>query len=264
MISRYTYHGLAWIDLESPTREEMLHLSEEFGLAKHIEEALFSESPLKTVEAYEHCISIHLPIPRISSNGTAVSVHPLTAIVGRKFLITAHAGSIEAIKAFGSLFEHVEKPEYHQIPTDGAMLFAELMKHVYAIALKDLSHISNRVRTIEHALLSSNTEQLLKGIFQTDRTLLSFKQSIDSHRPILEAYSAACMQCFREDALVIAGRISTEHEVACSKIEAEHLLLNSLQRANASHLTAKNNARLKSLIILSIIIILLTISTLLI
>jgi Mg2+ and Co2+ transporter CorA len=264
MISRYTHHGLTWIDLESPSREELLHICEEFGLAKHIEETLFSVSSLQTVDIYDTCVYLSLNCPAVNGNGRSVSIDVLTVIIGKKYLITARQGSIEAIKAFGSVFEQVEKPEHYNTPTDGTMLFAELMKHVYIIALKDLQELRHRIQTVERALFNGNDGQLLQGIFQISRTLLSFQQAIASHAVVISSCISACRQCFGEDAASTAKYVSDEQALVYAAIEAEHVLLASLQQAHASRLTAKNNTRLKTLIILAIIIILLTLTSLLI
>lgn len=50
MISRYNYRDFTWIDLESPTPEETLHIAEEYNIPHHVADELQSHTIRPKVE----------------------------------------------------------------------------------------------------------------------------------------------------------------------------------------------------------------------
>jgi Mg2+ and Co2+ transporter CorA len=252
MISRYAYHGLTWIDLESPSREEMLHIGEEFGLSKLVEEELFAQHAPATIDLYDSYIYATLLCPTANDAGTAVTNARLVAIVGKKYLITARQEKIEGLYSFASQFEHVEKLDQSKKVLDGNMLFTEMLKHVYATAHKDLANITHRIKTLEHSLYTANEERMVRAIFNAKLAALSFREGIAAHEGLLKAYTAASAMFFGEnDGRTIS--ITSEHAAICNAIDAQYHILCAMQETHAVLLATRANARLKILITLAFI-----------
>jgi Mg2+ and Co2+ transporter CorA len=258
MISRYAYHGLTWIDLESPTREEMLHIGEEFGLSKLVEEELFSEHAPATLDLYDTYVYLTLLCPTVNDAGTVVSNHTLAVIIGKKFLITARKEKIEGLYSFASQFQHVEKMDQSKKILDGNTLFTELLTHIYAIAHKDLATISHRISTLEHSLYTANEQRMTKALFSAKRSLLSFKEGIAAHSGLLQSYTTAVHQLFGTDVGYIVG-VTSEYRAAHSAIEARYEVLCAMQKTHTATIVSNTNSRIKTLTYLIIALLLATI-----
>ena len=83
MISRYTYHGLTWVDLESPTREEILHISEEFLLPQLVGEEMFSSTLQSKVDLYDKFIYLILHFPVIDKNSNQRNEQEIDFIISK-------------------------------------------------------------------------------------------------------------------------------------------------------------------------------------
>ena len=71
MYSRYAHEGLVWIDLESPTRDEVAQIIEEFQIIPLVAEELLFPSTKPRAEFYEGYayLVLHFPALRHSHRG---------------------------------------------------------------------------------------------------------------------------------------------------------------------------------------------------
>ena len=53
MISAYKYQGVTWVDLESPTEDELLHVISEYNVPENLLNELVTETLLSKVESYK-------------------------------------------------------------------------------------------------------------------------------------------------------------------------------------------------------------------
>ncbi len=253
MISRYTYHGLTWVDLESPSREEILHISEEFGLTKLVEEEMFSSTLRSKVDLYDNFIYLILHFPVFNKNNKMRNDQELDFIVGKNFIITVRYELIDHIGHFASLFENIEKIDQNRKITDTGIMFMEMMKHLYKASAKQLEEITNRIPEIEHNIFNDREEAMVKIISQTNRKLLDFKQAIRFHEHILNSYASASKRFFGDNYSYYSEVIISEFNKVNFTLEGHHDLLKELQRTNDSLLATKSNAILKRLTIVSVI-----------
>lgn len=261
MISRYTYHGLTWVDLESPTREELLHISEEFGLSKLVEEEMFSNTLLSKVDLYDNFIYLILHFPVFNKKNRQRSDQELDFIIGKNYIVTVRYEAIEPISEFAALFENVEMLDQHKKISDSGIMFMEMMKQLYKTSLKELQEIAGRIPEIENNIFNDKEEAMVKIISHTNRRLLDFKQAIRFHGDILRSYEAASKHFFGESYGYYATLIVSEFNKVNNMLEGHHDLLKELQRTNDSLLASKSNNILKSFTIMSFVILPLTLIT---
>jgi magnesium transporter len=234
MISRYMYHGLTWVDIESPNREELLHISEEFGLPKMVEEGLFSITADPKTELYETFIQVVLHFPQ-----------EVNFIVGKNFIVTIHYETIAALHEYAALFENKEMFDHHKKVSDGGSMFMEMMKQLYKASSKELKEIASRIPKIEHAILNDRQEKMITAIFQTNRRLLDFKRAIMMHDNILHSYETASKHFFGETYSYYALTILSELHKVTAAIEGHREVLKALQHTNDSLLSVQSTAVLK-------------------
>lgn len=261
MISRYTHHGLTWIDLESPAREEILHISEEFGLSKLVEEELFSSTLRSKVDLYDNYIYLILHFPVFNKKNKLRNDQELDFIIGKNFIITVRYEVIDPIHEFASLFENAEKLDQHKKISDIGVMFMEMMKQLYKTSFKELEEITNRIPEIEHHIFNSKEEAMVRIISETNRKLLDFKQAIRFHGDILHSYEVASTRFFGEPYAYYAAMITSEFNKVNNMLEGNHDLLKELQRTNDSLLSAKSNDILKTFTILTFVMLPLTLIT---
>jgi len=242
MISRYTHHGLTWLDLESPTREELLHISEECNLSKPLEEQLFSEIGQSQLEPYPNFIHLTLPFPQ-----------EINFIIGKHFILTVHHEKIESLLACVHLFEQREELAQYKKISDSGILFAEMLQLLYRPLHGELKDINGRISTIERGILQDHGSTAAKALSQTMHALLDFNQRMSSHAEILAAYQTASTALFGESYMAYASSIISRCAEIKTLIETDQKILEELQQTNTS-LILLQSARTTQKLIYAVII----------
>ncbi|MDZ4227374.1 MAG: CorA family divalent cation transporter, partial [Patescibacteria group bacterium] len=104
MRSRYEHNGLVWIDLESPSREEVQDIINEFGIQPLVAEELLLPTTKPRVEItpdYMYLV-LHFPALRHSHK---TKEQELDFIIGQRYLITTRYDTIDPIHKFSKIFE---------------------------------------------------------------------------------------------------------------------------------------------------------------
>ncbi len=229
MISRYTHHGLTWVDLETPTREEILHLTEEFGLSKIIEPGLFSATNDLKVDLYNNFIYLILSFPQ-----------EIKCIIGKNFLVTIRYESIEAVSEFISLFENGQLFDDHKkISTPDAVL-TEMIKQLYKKSSKELAGIAASISEIKNALFKGKEKIMIKNISTTSNALLILKEIFSSHKDIWRSYEIVSKHFFGGENEYLSSFIALECSKITVKIDTYEDSLKELRHTNNSLLLAKS------------------------
>ncbi len=259
MISRYNYHGLTWVDLENPSREEIVHLSEEFSIPTLVGEEMFTNSLRSKVDLYDNFIYLILHFPDINDNGIIEDDLEIDFVIGKNFLVTVRYETILPMKEFSSMFESVGMQD--TVKNHGGILFAAMMKQIYKQCLTDLEVTHGNIRDIEHHIFEGKEERMVKILSHTRRTLLDFKQAVRFHGDILQSYEAASKQFFGEEYGYYSTAVISEFNKVDSMLQSHRDVLSELQQTNDSLLSTKSNDIMKTFTILTFVMLPLSVIT---
>lgn len=259
MISRYNHQGLTWIDLENPSREEIVHLSEEFNIPSVVGDEMFTNSLRSKVDLYDNFIYLILHFPDINNNGVIEDDLEIDFIIGKNFLLTVRYETVVPITEFSSMFE--TEGLHTNTKNHGGILFASMMKQIYKQCLDELDTTTDTIRDIEHRIFKGEEEKMVKILSHTRRTLLDFKQATRFHNDILESYDAASTQFFGEEYKYYATAITSEFNKVNNMLHGHREVLNELQQTNDSLLSTKSNEIMKTFTILTFVMLPLSVIT---
>lgn len=254
MISRYSYRDLTWIDIESPTKEEVMHVMEEFSIPSLVTEEAISSTLHAKVELYDNLIYmiLHFPPSRVGSDKN--TEQEIDFIIGKDFLITVHYEGIYSIEQFAKAFESRNAFEQEGKIINGGFLFIKMMKQFYQHSLHKLDDLTKVVREIEYYIFNGHEETMVKKISVTGKKLLDFKQALRFHQDILNSYTNASVKLFGEDYRYYAEVITSEFNKVNSLLESNRDALSELQRTNDSLLSTKTNDTIRTLTILTFVL----------
>src|SRR4051812_24327103 len=99
MYSRLEHEGLIWIDLESPTHDDVARVVDEFQILPLVAEELLFTATKPRAEFYSEYayLVLHFPALRHSHK---TREQEIDFIVGKHFLITAHYDTIDPLHKF--------------------------------------------------------------------------------------------------------------------------------------------------------------------
>lgn len=252
MISRYTHHNTIWVDMESPTKEEILHIMEEFSVPDLVGEELVSSTLRSKVELYDNLVYVILHFPESRNKGRH-SEQEIDFIIGKNFLITVRYDKIDPVHEFSKLFETASMVDREKVSSHGGYIFVQMMKELYKTSMIEMEELTKVVREIEDSIFIGKEEDLVRKISHTSRKLLDFKQALRFHRDILKSYESSSIRLFGSEYGYYANLVTSEFNKVNSILESNSDALSELQRTNDSLLSMKQNSVMKKFTVISFV-----------
>ena len=263
MISKYTYQGLTWVDLESPTREEIETIRDEYALPSVVTQELYTETLRSKVDLYDNLIYLVLHFPVLSGlPSIAQPDQEIDFIIGEKFFITIRYSHISSVYEFAKLFEATSLLNRGIGEKHAGYLFAFLIREMYSQLDKELDHVNESLRFIENKIFEGQEEKMVRTISETNRKLLDFKQALRFHGDILHSFEGASKNFFGgEFCDYLATVVIGEYNKLRSLVDSHKEILDDLRETNDSLVSTKTNETMRTLTIMTFVMLPITLIT---
>jgi magnesium transporter len=251
MYSRLEHDGLVWIDLESPTHDEVARVVDEFQIVPLVAEELLFTATKPRAEFYPDYtyLVLHFPALRHSHK---TREQEIDFIVGTQFLITAHYDMIDPLHKFSKIFEvHsiLEKDEEGH----AGFLFFYMLKKLYKAVEHELDYVRHELSQIEENIYSDRQVEMVAAISRSARDLLNLRQAIEPHREVLHTIESDGPKLWGDDFAPYLRALSNEYYRVHNHVMRETESLHELRETNNSLLTTKQNETMKNLTLLAFI-----------
>jgi magnesium transporter len=262
MITRHTRGKIHWVDLESPTRQELREIMHEFHIDARIEEEIVGITPYPVVVSSADYLYLILHFPAADPTGGAKS-QEIDFIVGRHFLITARYETIESIHNLHKIFE---AEELLGLPADDQCvdaLLERVLRRLYGALREEVETIGHRIDRIEKDIFGGKERATVRVISEVNRVLLRFDTTIGRHAESLSSLLSelSLPSFFGKQFMTRAARIDAEREHVASLIASYRDVATDLRETNDSLLSASQNEVMKTLTVITFIILPLTLVT---
>ncbi|MBI2120941.1 MAG: magnesium transporter CorA family protein [Parcubacteria group bacterium] len=251
MITRYEHKGLRWIDVESPTKEDIDALAAEFSLHPLVAGELLAPSLRPKVDLYKDSIYLMLQFPAFRhSHGKDVR-QEVDFVIGKNYLLTVHYDMIDAIHKFSKEFEVSSILDKSEAGSHAGYLFFHLIKKLYHSLSHELEHIDTRLENAEAKIFKGGEAKMVEVLSYINRDLLDFKQALRTHKDVLKSLEAAGMEFFGKDFSYYLQAISGEFYKVANTLDGHKETLIDLRETNDSLLTTKTGNIMKRLTFVS-------------
>lgn len=261
MISKYTYKGLTWVDLESPTEEELVHVMEEYSIPVLVGEEMHSKSFQSKIDLHPNFIYLILYFPKISHKDNKGLEQEIDFVVGNKFIITVHYEFIDSLHEFAKTFEVDAILEKKMDVDHAGFLFYHLIKTLYINARYQLNDVNILLKDTEKKIFEGTETTMVATISDINRTLLDFRQALRFHKEVLSEFELAAKQFFGEKFSYYLSSIISEYTKTQSILDSHKEILDDLRDTNDSLLASKTNETIRILTIITFLALPVTIIT---
>jgi magnesium transporter len=262
MVSKYKYKSLTWIDLESPTRDEVAHLMEEYHLPELVGEELLDKTLRAKVDLYPHFIYMILHFPLIGrSRDGARYEQEIDFVVGKDFLITVHYEVVDPLHEFSRIFEINSILDKRAMGDHAGYLMFYIMRELYKSSEAQLFEVEAELKEVEADIFADKEEAMVREISNLNRKLLDFRQAIRFHGNVLTSFESAGKQLFGEKFGHYLEATTGEYSRVEGILDGHKEILDDLKATNDALLTAKTNETIKVLTIISFVMLPLTLIT---
>ncbi len=255
MVTRYERNGITWIDMETPSREELRSIVEEFNIDARIEEEIISETPYPLVVEATEYIYLVLHFPTTDPRGGAKS-QEIDFIIGKNFVVTCRYEVITTIHNLHKVFESEEllglESRKNEKPT-AADLIERILRQMYASISEEAEQFARMLDRIEADIFAGKERETVLNISLVGRILLRFDTTLSRHEEPLHAFltELASARFFGKGFAEHIVHIEAEHQHAASVVSSYRAVANELRNTNDSLLSTAQNDIIKRLTIMT-------------
>ncbi len=250
MITTHTHRNLVWLDLQSPNNEEISGVIKRYGLNPLIGEELKDSPSRAKIDFYEEYIMIVLTVPvRVRVDGIYTIVdREVDFVIGKNFLITARAETIEQIDYFAKIFDANAILDKGQKIEHAGHLFYYMIKRIYSGMINDLENINGALTASENHIFKGDEREMVEVLSNLNRELIDFRQTARIHRDIWDdMVTSVEKDLFGKEYVSYVRDIKVDFEQIYELSANARELIDDLRETNDSLLNSKQNETMRVL-----------------
>jgi magnesium transporter len=257
MLKKYEYKDLVWLDLESPTHNEVRMVMEQYNIEPLVAEELLVPSLKPKVDLRGNCIFLVLHFP-VLKGGVEQRNQEIDFIIGRNFLVTTRYENIDPLHQFSKVFEVNSILDRSNMGDHAGFIFYYMIRIVYQYLIEQLDSIKTSLAHVEEKIFQGEERQMVIEISHLNRALLDFKEATSAHSSVLNSLQIAGRKFFGESFDYYLQSILEEYYKLHSEIQSDKEFVEELRLTNDSLLHTKQNEIMKVLTVMAFIILPLT------
>lgn len=247
MLKQFKYKDVTWIDLESPTQEELAKIGKTYKLHPLVLGELASESEHSKLDVYNDYIYLLLHFPGRKAR------QEIDFIIGQNFIITTHYELVNSLNDFAKIFETDFSLKRSHDKIHAGYIFYYIIKEIYSNLETGLSLINKRLRNAEEQVFSGHEREMVEALSSLNRELLDYQWTMKAHREILTSLETVGEEFFGVKFRYYLQAISGEDRKIWKVIESNRAAFNDLRSTNESLLSIKTNETMKVLTVVAFI-----------
>ena len=255
MIKTYTYRNLTWLDVESPTQDDVSDLIKKHGLHPLVGEELLAPTKKSRIDVYKNYLflALHIPI-RTKVNGNSIVVEKeVDFIIGNNFIITSREEVVEPLHSFARIFETNSILDKSVLGDHAGVIFYYMMKKIYSYMTEDLENIKDALNEVEEHIFIGQEKKMVEVLSELSRELIDFKQTSRLHKDVLESFKAVPDDFFGKSFSNFVEDLRNEFTAVHELVASNRELLNDLRDTNDSLLSTKQNENMRLFSILAFV-----------
>ncbi len=253
MISVYKHKHLTWVDVESPTPEEVRSIMDDYDIDPLVADELLLPTLKPRVDTYANFIYLILHFPAFKHTHNGDINQEIDFIIGKNFLITTRYDSVDPLHKFSKVFEVNSVLDKSDIGDHAGYLFFYMVRKLYKSLEHELEFIDDSLEIIEEDIFEGKEKEMVVAISNVSRDLLNLKQALSPHQEILSSFNDAGKIFFGEDFSNHLNSIMGEYFRIKNSISVHSDTLHELRATNNSLLSTKQNEVMKVLTIMAFV-----------
>lgn len=252
MIQRFEHQGIVWIDLESPTPEEIDEVVLEFNLGGILSQDLLSPTLKPRADLYPRFSYAVLHFPALRATGGAERTQEVDFVIGEKFIITVHYDVVPALYDFARAFEaetllrHAGAPGFQS-----GHILLEIAERLYQGVENELESLEDKIKSIEHEIFHGNEKKMVLALSATARELLNQKRTLSAHKDVLDSLEQITVMTFGESYGNYLRGVKSFHARVYTHALSLTDIITELRETNVALLSTRQNEIMKNLTIMT-------------
>ena len=252
MITRRAHSNLVWVDLKSPSQEDVRAVMREFDVHPLIADELLSPSARQKTERYGDFLYMVLNFPTFGRKHEHVG-QEIDIVIGKNILITATYDDVEAMNSFSRTFESSAMLEHKTLASHGGHALYAMLSKLYRAIFDEIEYLREELQGIEEQVFAEKERQMVVEISRASRIVLDFRRTLSPHQEILLSLENVGSRLFGQEFAFYARLLQGESLKAGRGLDELRDALQELRETNNSLLSTKQNEIMKNLTVVAFI-----------
>ena len=252
MLHRHEYRELVWVDLESPTVDEIRRVIDEFGINAVVADELLAPTLRPHTEAFEDYLYLVLHFPTLK-HSHAFPEQEVDFVIGRNFLVTVRYEAVPSFVEFRKVFEVNAALEANHLSDNAFDVFLLLVKRLYRAVDAEIDEVRQTLERIENRIFEGEEKEMVIALSHAGRDILNLKQSLDSHQDVLSSLVEHTQGFAGKEYVARVRSVENTYYRSRKHITRIWQTLSELRETNNSLLTTKQNEVMKIFTILAFV-----------
>lgn len=256
-ISKIKTKKLHWIHISKPNKDQLDHLRKEYDFHPLDLEDCLIKVQRPQISEYAHYVFFILTFPVYNKKSREMESGEIDFFVGPKYLITISDGSIHTLENF---FDEVNTNDYsrekYMSAGHSAILLYEVLHRLQNYTFPMLDHISQDIEYIEKRIFQHEEKKLVREILHIKRNIVDFRRIMQAHKNIIKKLINTHTKFFPNSKMnVYFTNILDRTKDIWDILETQKENINAFQETNESLISYRLNDIMKTLTIISVIMI---------
>jgi len=252
MITRRANKNLVWVELRSPSQEEVRSIVRQYDVHPLVGDELLSPSARQKTERYGDFLYLVLNFPTFGAKRQHVE-QELDIIVGKQLFITATYEEVAALRSFAQAFETASVLDHGTMAGHSAHMLHLMLSKLYRNLLEEVEYIREELKRIEGLVFAEKERQMVVEISRASRIVLDFRRTLAPHQEILSSLESVGGRLFGQEFGFYTRLLQSEYLKVQSGLDELRDSLQELRETNNSLLSAKQNEVMKTLTVMAFI-----------
>jgi magnesium transporter len=253
-LTTHTHKKLTWIDVVSPTKEEVDALVEQYHIPPLVGTELLTSTRRSRSDMYDSCAYIVLHFPKKEHDVSGKTLHEIDFIVMPEVLITARYINDASLQEFVELFDtnsstSTSLSEIHDVGS----LVHTMIEKLYLSFEHDLERIGKALENIEGKIFADQEKKVVHSLSLLGRELADFKKALGYHEEALEEIATSGQTLLGDSFNHHMRSIIGDYRRIRHQLAGEESFFDELRQTNNSLLAIKQNEVIKTLTIMAFI-----------
>ena len=256
MIEEKKLDTVTWIDLENPTADELRKLIEKYDIEVAVADELLSPTLRPRIDVHKKHLYLILHFPHLTNinNIKHREIQEVDFVIGKDYIITAHYNSIDALDIFTKEFEVASVLSEKAPDQLAGHIFFEVLHHLYASSLSFMEQTRNLLGDAEDMIFEGQEREMVLELSRIHRSILAYKEAFSPHDDVLLSMQKNASEFFNDELQANVHRIIGEYNKIHNSIESNREYLHELRDTNDSLLSTRQNEIMKTLTVVTFII----------
>lgn len=209
------------------------------------------------ISEYAHYLFFILTFPVYNRQTKEIESSEVDFFIGSKYLVTVSDGGVDVVDRF---FNEIKTDEYTRekftLSPFATDLLYEILHRLQNYTFPMLDHVSHDIESIEKRIFSGEHRELVREILYIKRNIVDFRRIMQAHKNIVKKLMSTHNNFFMHDKMnIYFSNILDRTKDIWDILETQKENINAFQETHESLISFRLNDIMKTLTIISVIII---------